>query len=738
MRTKEIEADPSQYQDDESGKWESFVGAADKKIVAKAKAKDATGVKLRAGAALYAKAKSGDPAAKKAIVTMVAKAKKGDQQARRDVLAVKAGMMAAKAKQKAQKRHAVALAVRAKAAKVQSLQRRGEAAVANKLVRMERRAELHKLAKIERRSSAGNKSARAYVQQQVSLAQRGDKKAAAKVAKLKLVKSVRLAAPTKRERRNVASAGKLLARAQRGNPKAVRQIKVLQAAANKGNPNARRAVRRLQVAKAVGATIATGTAVAVVTKKSKKDKKKLTRAEAQKQVATAKAKAVTRSASREELAAGARAAQALGDKETAGKLAVLAAATPAATETLKKTAAVVAAKESGNPEATAAIDSSFQSAKSGNPDDIKKMGNVVAAQTIGDIQQGKAVSPAMRDAINLQERVAAKDPTAIAEVKRITEAATTESPIPEATAAAITLAAAAVTAKALAAKPQARKEFMEKVNPPLPPAEQAEATEHLNDYRKRALEGTITAEEGVVAERLAERLNQPKVAAEIAAYAPPPPPSTLMSSMPDMPQPPITGLGSLLKESLRALTFTTRDPLANWREGVASRAKTAPVRVSSRKAKVKSKVVAKITGCDDSMGWSPFDWFRKNLGVFLPGVAAATSAATLALNLKKSGGGQKPAPAPAPAPASPAPAATAPAAEVNKTAPSEAPVSSSGADKTLRDYVSQAIADKKISKRDFNRAVESQTGVSATDQTKKAVGLKVLEFFNKKGIKVET
>jgi hypothetical protein len=916
MRTREVEADPSQYQaadqSDESGsfvgKWESFVGAAEKKLVAKSKSKDAAGVKLRAGASLYSKAKAGDPAAKKAIVTMVAKAKKGDPQARRDVLAVKAGMMAAKAKQKAQKRHAIALAVKARSAKVQAFQRKTEAAVATKLVRMERKHELHKLAKIERKSAAGHKSARAYVQKQVALAQKGDKKAASKVAKLRLVKSVRLAAPTKRERRNVASANKLLAHAQKGNPKAVRQIKVLEAAASKGNPNAKRAVRRLQVAKAVAATIATGAAVAVVAKETKKSKKKLTRQQAQEQVASARAKAVTKSASREELAAGARAAQALGDKATAGKLAVLAAATPAATETLKKTATVVAAKEAGNPEATAAIESSFTAAKTGDPAEIKKMGNVVAAQTIDDIQQGKPVSPAMRDAVNLQERAAAKDPVAIEEVKRITEAATVENPIPEATAAAITLAAAAVTAKAMATKPQARKEFMEKVNPPLPPAEQAEAAEHLADYRKRALEGTITAEEGVVAERLAERLNQPKVAAEIAAYAPPPPPTTPMSSLPDMPQPPITGLGSLLRESLRALTFTTRDPLANWREGVASRAKTMPVVVTSRKTKVKSAVVAKLTGCDDSMGWSPFDWFRKNLAVIMPSAALATSAASLvtAISAKKQASRPAPTAAPAPAPA-PAPASTpaaAPAVEVTKTAASsgtEEPLSSddvssaakdelkeaynkllqklsdgkyqrfektksnrkyfdmveqidkqalsgdktaihkkaikaamiiigkayegqpineapswyggvltdyvrakkgkqdavnrskekigraykgnnldaltyatwflglgivdqilkdrplgklivdrmlfsatkapetvSGSEKTLKDYVSEAIALKKISKHDFNRAVESQTGVSATEQTKKAVGLKVLEFLNKKGVKVET
>ena len=426
MKTSELEADPSQSADYQSaserhaqvddsddsgsfvGAWSAFVGASEKKLVAKASSKDATGVKLRAGAALYKKAKAGDPQAKKAIVTMVAKANKGDQQARRDVLAVKAGMMATKAKKKAQKKHSIALAVKATSAKVQATQRKAEAAIANKLVRMERKHELHKLAKVERKAAAGHKPSRAYVQKQVTLAKKGDKKAANKVAKLKLVKSVRLATPTARERRNVASAGKLLAHAQKGNPKAVRQIKVLEAAAKKGNPNAKRAVKRLQVAKAVGATIATGAAVAIVTSKTSK-KKKMTKADAQKQVATAKAKAATKSASREELAAGARAAQALGDKKTAEQLAVLATAAPAATETLAKTATVVKAKEAGSPEAKAAINSSFEAAKAGDPAEIKKMGNVVAAQTLDDIQKGQPVSPAMRDAVNLQERVAAEE-----------------------------------------------------------------------------------------------------------------------------------------------------------------------------------------------------------------------------------------------------------------------------------------------------------------------------------------
>jgi hypothetical protein len=725
MRTKEVEADPSQYTSDESGA-DAFIGKEDAAIVGKAKAQDATGVKIRSGMALYKKAKAGDPAAKAAIVKMVAKAKKGDQQAVKDVRAVQAGMRAVKAQQKAQKKQARVLVAKARKAKVRAVQKKLEAAVANKLVRIERKHELKKLAKVERKAAAGNKSAKAYIVKQVTLAKKGDKKAAVRVQKLRLVKNVRKAAPTTSERRNLAAAGSLYAKAQKGNPKAVRQIMVLQDAANKGNPNAKRAVKRLQVAKAVAAAITTGAVTSAVLTTKKGKKQKMTKAHAQELVAKAKSKAAARSGSREELAAGARAAQALGDKKTAGTLAVAASQAPSATETLKKTATVVAAKEAGNPEAKTAINASFEAAKSGDAAEIKKMGNVLAAQTIDDVNKGNPVPPAMRDAVNLQERIAAKDPVAMETAKQIAEAATSESPAPEAVAAAISLAAAGVTAKAMAAKPAARKEFLEKVNPPLSAAEATVAEQKLSEYMAKAKDGTITPEEGVVAERLAERMNKPKVAAQIAAMAPPAPPTTPLSSLPDMAQPPITGVLSLLKESLRALTFTTRDPLANWREGVSTRAARS------------AKPVVPLAGNDES-GWSPFDWVRKNLSILMPTTALAASAASLATSIAAKRQSGKPAPAPAPAPAAVAPAAPA-APEAPAAVVAEKPVTSSGAApavKTFKDYVSEALAAKKMSKGDFNRAVEAQTGRDAAPQTKTAVGQKMLEFLTSKGIKID-
>ena len=371
-------------------------------------------------------------------------------------------------------------------------------------------------------------------------------------------------------------------------------------------------------------------------------------------VASARSKLATGTGSREEYAAGARAAQAMGDKKTAGDLAVAASRAPSATETLKKTAPVVAAKEAGNPEARAAVSKAFEEAKSGDPEAIRKTGNVVAVQTIDDLNKGRAISPAMRDAVNIQERAAAGDPEAVATVKRVTEAATSESPTAEATAAAVTLSAAAITARALAAKPRAREEFLEKVNA-VPAADRPVAEQALGELEKKADAGTITAEEGARGVLLAERLGKPRVAAKIAAEAPPAPPSTAMSSLPDVPQAPITGPLGAIKESLRALLFATRDPLANYREGVASRSRT-PAAPSS-------------AGCATSLGWSPFSLFRSVLPFLTPlaaSTAAASSVAQLAMSRQKKAAPAPASPAPAPA-AQPAPSPAAPAGRPTST-----------------------------------------------------------------------
>ena len=796
MRTKEIEADPSQAQSSDSsdedssgdfvGSWTKYVGSdvllgydpavrdpfetpaqkkateaaiREKKLIAKAAEKSPTGSKIRAGARLYTKANKGDPRAKKAVATMVVKAQKGDAQARRDAVAVAAGKRALKAKKKAQKREARALASRARKARTIALQRRVEAHVAHKLVRVERRVELHRLAKIERKAAVGHRPSVAYVNKQVVAAKKGDKRAASRVQKLRLARDVRRAAPTKAERRNLAAAGHLYAKASKGNPKAVRQVMIINAAAKAGNPNAKRAVRRLKQAAVVFTAVETGIIVGSKTK-GKKDKKALAAT-----VARAKSRLAAGTASREELAAGARAAQALGDKETAGNLAVAATRTPSATETLKKTATVVAAKQADNPEAKAAIAESFAAAKQGDPEAVRKMGNVVAVQTLDDINKGKAISPAMRDAVNLQERVAAGDPAAIEMTKRVAEAAASPSPTAEATAAAITMSAAAITARALATKPKAREEFLEKVNA-VPAADRPAAEQALSALVEKADAGTITASEGVRGILLAERLGKPQVAAKIAAEAPPPPPSTAMSSLPDVPLAPITGPLGLVKESLKAFLFATRDPLANYREGVAGRSR-------------------RTTPLDSTLGWSPFNWFRSAAPYITP-FAATTAAASSITQLIASK--QKKASAPvAPAPA--APAATAapatPEAEIAEKAtatskvqgrvpplPDEVeervrreiaedilppeprgdkrgkvvregrsqPVSRAsgtiGNDDAFKALVVAALKSKKMSRDDFNRAVEAQTGKDATLEKKQAVGTKLLAFCTKKNVKV--
>jgi hypothetical protein len=679
MKTAEFTADPSQAlksQDDSDdsdqdssgafvGEWESdVVGTRDKKILKAAKQKNATGMKIRAGAKFYKKLHAGNPKAKASLKNMMARSQKGDKQATRDLRAVYAGMHAQKAKERAQlaahKKHERQLAARARKLKVIAAQKRMEAAMANKLARAQRAHELHKLSKIEQASAKGHPKARKYVNHQVALAKAGDRGAKKSVAGMKLARHVRTVAPNAREQHNLKQARKLVRRAHKNDPVAIRQIGIINAAAKAGNPNAKRAKKRLETAHLVETTIATGTVAVAATAASKKHAKKKAQAKKQAQLAKAKAKYNTKTGTREEYAAGAKIAQEMGDKETAGKLAMAATAAPSATESLQKTAALVQAKNAGNPQATKEFNESFEEAKTGDPDKIKDMGKVVATHTLADANEGQEISPAMRDAVNLQERVAAKDPAAVETARQISEAATAPNPTPEATAAAISLAAAAIIAQTMAAKPKAREEFMEKVNPPLSAAEKTEADKKLTEAVEKAQAGTITAAEAVTAERLAERARKPRLAAQIAALSPPPPPTTPMSTLPEMPQAPITGIASLAKESLRALTFSTRDPLANWREGVASRSAT-PVAPAAP--------AAQAAGCDKT-GWSPFGAFKRNLGIILPGISAATSTASLVLaasNRKE----KKPAAAPA-APAATAPT-TAPAAPAAPAASPTAP-----------------------------------------------------------------
>jgi hypothetical protein len=760
MRTAEIEANPdmatSQEDDGDSsgefvGGWTDILGKGTKsaKIVAKASEKSATGMKIRSGAKMYKKVAAGDPKAKAALKTMIAKANKGDPQAKRDLNAIWVGRVAVKAKQKAQKRQAAVLAHKARKLKVIAAQRKLEARIATKLVRTERKMQLKHYAKVETQAAKGNKKAIVYVAKQAAAAKKGDKKAQARINAMKLGRSVRMAAPTKRERRNLIQAKKTVERARRNDPKALRQIAIVKAAAKQGNPNAKRALKRYQVVAPVVAAVATGM---LVGKSKKTSKKKHTTDVAAVKKAQLKLKAGT--GTREEFAAGARAAQAMGDKQTAGELAVAAASAPSATQTLQKAGAVYTAKEAGNVEAKAAVDKTFEEAKAGDPTAIKKMGNVLAVQTIDDINKGKPVSQTMTDAVNLQQRAAAGDPAAIETLKTVSAEATKPNPIPEATAAAIAASAAAVTVASLAAKPKAKAEFLAKVNPPMDAAEKGSAEAEVNTLLAKAKEGTITPEEGDRGIRLAERLGKPAVAAQISSMAPPMERGNPLSSLPDMPLAPISGVWDLFKESLKALTLTTRDPLANYRGGIASRAKERAAEPVS------------------SSGWSPFAYFR-SIAPWIAPLASTTAAAASISNLiasKQRKAAPTPAPAPAPAsvpvqtvtqtPSESAPA-TAPAvqgesavdpeglaeidarleaekkAQIRKQA--KKPTSSSGAEsKSFKDYITTAIKTKKMSKSEFNKAMDVHLGAKHSKESRIASGEKILKFLAGKGVKVES
>jgi hypothetical protein len=693
MRTAEAEADPSALDPEDTsgafvGSWESYVGAGRKKLVKKAAERSPTGTKIRSGASLYAGVKAGDPKARAALKVLIAKAGKGDQQATRDLRSVWAGREASRAKQKAQKRQVKALARRTRKLKVVAAQRRLEARLANKLVRAEKRHELRKLVKVERRAAAGDKKARSYVAKQVALAKKGDGRAKERVKKLRLAKTVRKAAPTRRERRNLVAARKLVVRAQRGNPKAVRQVLVYQAAAKSGNPNAKRAVQRLRLAASLEKAVVPGIVVA------SRKKRKTSNVEA---VAAAKAKLATGTASREELLAGAKAARAMGDDRTAGILARSASQAPSATETLKRTAAVVAAKQSGDASAKDAVKTNFEAARAGDPEAIARTGKVVAVQTIDDVKQGRPVPLAMRDAVNLNERASAGDPAAADQVRRIAKAATSESPSPEATAAAVTLSAAAITAKAMASRPAAKQEFVEKVNA-VPKEERPASEARLAELSQKAEDGTITPIEGREGVKLAERLGKPKVAAEIAAKAPPLTDDTPLSSLPDQPLRPINGPLMLAREVVKALTLSTRDPIANWREGVRSMSRTS------------------VT----TSGWSPFDLFASPVSTIVKQVAKLA-------DRKR--------------PARPSAAPTAPASPAARQPPPrrepEPPADASGDDRTPKDILSDAVQSKKISRRDLGRAVDLQVGPQAAQQVRKAVEDKIRRHLADRGVSVQ-
>lgn len=730
MRTAEIEAAPDLAQQNEGdssdesqgsfvGGWTSLLGKDTKgaKAVAKAAEKSPAGQKVRGAAAVYQRAKRGDEKAVAAVRNMVAKAKAGDQQAVRDVNAMKVARQAVLARAAARKQVVAAHRERAKKSRLEAVKKkvlaarkRFEARAAERLARMSRKRELQRLAKVERKAAAGDPKAKRAVASRVAAAKRGDKRAQAQVKGMRLAREVRRYQASKKaswrlERRNLIAAKQLAKGILANKPGAVRQYEVIKAAAAQGNPNAKRGLERIALQLALLRTIQTGV-VALPKKKGGKAAKPVpgTRAfaQARRKVKADKARAAAGTATREELVASARLAKEVGDPASAGTLALAASSAPSATERVKQAASQVAAAQTGNPEAKANLDASLAKARSGDPDAVNQLGQVAAARTVAAVEKGQPVPQAMRDAINLQERARAGDPAAQQTLQAVSEAATAPSPVPEATAAAVYATGAAALASSLASKPRARQELMEKVNAPVPKEERSAAQAQLTAIVKRVDEGEATAEEGQQGVELAMRLGKPRVAAAISAKAPPLEVDA-MSTLPDQPLAPISGAWELFKETLRALSFTTRDPLGNYREGVAARSRYQGSTAS---------------GCD---GWSPFKFFAKlaKLRSALPTLALASAPVTAAAAVASLAKGKKPAPATAPAPA-PAPAA--------KAAPekSEVPTTAGGDD--FKDVVVQALKTKKVSTRDIERVVDSTAVAKKNPTARRALVDQVRKF----------
>ena len=743
MKTKEVQADPSSLataDDSESGTFigedfKEFIGKESKeaKILAKANEQSATGIKVRAGARLYKKAKLGDPQAVRAVRTMVAKAKKGDPQALRDVNAVKAGRIAVQARTKVERKKTVASVREARRLKVVAIQKRYEARAANKLVRMSRTRQLKQCWMVERKAAAGNPRAKTYVSKQVALSKRGDKKALARVQAMQQGRLIRQKVRTPREARNMKSAERFVSKLQRNNPKALRQYEILKAAANKGNPNAIRAIDRIMLAAMVVSTVTTGV-VATSTKRKKSAQKEAARRKAHQQVAMAQRKAASGTASREELAAGAKAAHALGDQETAGQMAMLAAKAPSVTESLRQKAATVAAAEAGNPEAKAELQANLASAKKGDAGGIKEIAKTMAVDTVDKINNGQEIPQTMKDALALNERIKAGDPVAVQAAKEITTQATAPNAPAEATLAAGALVAAQSLNQSLAAKPQARAELMAQATPPIPDTEKEAAEAEVAQVLAKANDGTVTAAEGQQGIALALRLGKPKLAAMISAKAPPPEENeSPMASLPDQPLTPITGAWKLLKESLKALAFATPDPIANYRGALVTRSKLSTMNPP--------------TAAMGTVGWSPFSLFTRSL----PGMALASMPVMAATSLASLFKKQQPQTVKVQMVAPPVVAATPtgkiPAAKPNPHEDSKIPAakpnphedateSSSGIDRGFKEIVTDALQAKKMSKKDFNKAIDLNVGPEAEPFAKKVSGEHLLNFLKAKNVTV--
>jgi hypothetical protein len=568
------------------GDWVDMIGdARTKKIVQAAASKTPLGAKVRAGAKVYQAAKRGSPAAKTAIAKMAAKAKAGDPQAKRDLAAVKAGRVAITAKPRVLAGLALKKRAAAVTARVKAIRTKTEKTMAKPLIAASRRAALRKASKVEARAAKGDPKAKAIVAKVVSRAKAKDPKAQAAVKAMQLARAVRKAAPTATERRNLRQARRLATAVRKGNPKAKKQLEILQAAAKAGNPRAKRAADRIRLGDAINQTLATGK---VSPKPGKRDpryhpvRKPLPPAKLRKIVAKVKAGRATR----EEALAAAKEANAAGNFEAAATLAEAASKLPSATAPLKSAAAVAAAAQLGNPAAQATIKETLDRARAGDPAGINGAGQLAAVQGLDAIKNGEPMSRPVAEATALVARADAGDPEAKRIVERVQTGITAGDP--KAIEAGVALVAAASIAKATAANPAAAEQWNERASESLgtkiPKKQRKAAGKRLAGISAKVQAGTATQDEADEAIRLATALGKPSIAAAISARKPNLEDALHPMSIPDAALPPVTSFWGAVKEGFRALMFATPDPLQNYREGLRSREKEAPLLPPTKKA----------------------------------------------------------------------------------------------------------------------------------------------------------
>jgi hypothetical protein len=558
-----------------------FVGEIEdekaKKIVEEAQKDTPAGKKIRAGATLYHHARKGHKKSQLAITKMQKKAKDGDPQAQRDVNAVRAGKIAVHSKHRASWK--LALKARRKAAdkKGIAVRKHLEARTGARLGEHTRRKKLARVAHVERLAAHGHKKSKALVAKTVAKAQTGDSKAKAAVAALRLARHVRTSARTPAEAKRLRAAQKVVYKARKGHKGAIRKIRLIHAAAAHGQPNAKRAKSRLDIAARVERAVATGKISPPPTKAAAHHAARTKYAHVRKRIDAGVA-------TREETVHASKLARALGRHKESAELALHARALPSAKQPIKDAATVQAAAEKGNKQAQKIISDTLEAAQAGDPQGIAGAGKLAAVKAVADVDKGRPMPAPIAEATGIIERAHAGDPEAKRIVARAGEAA--QDPKhpnhDKAVEAAVALTAASAVIAATAANSGANRHWKDQARRArgqhIDTADKAKIEGELADLLAKLHDGTGTYRDGVRAREIAMALGRPKVAAEISAIMPPR--DTVdapLSSLPDGPEPDITGPLSFLREAARAILLATSDPFANWREGVRTRGSGAMI-----------------------------------------------------------------------------------------------------------------------------------------------------------------